>query len=65
MGELTGRGSPYLRSLITGVGTSLDGIVHTLPFLIPVWVCSVVAVHFFPLSSTLRPQVSARRTGRH
>jgi hypothetical protein len=47
------------------VGTSLDGIVHTLPFLIPVWVCSVVAVHFFPLSSTLRPQVSARRTGRH
>jgi hypothetical protein len=34
-GELTGRGSPYLRGLITGAGTCLGGIVHTLPFLIP------------------------------
>jgi VIT1/CCC1 family predicted Fe2+/Mn2+ transporter len=34
-GELTGRGSPYLRGAITGVGTFLGGILHTLPFLIP------------------------------
>jgi erythrin-vacuolar iron transport family protein len=34
-GELTGRGSAYLRGAITGVGTFLGGILHTLPFLIP------------------------------
>src|SRR5216684_6629212 len=34
-GELTGRGSPYLRGSITGAGTFLGGILHTLPFLIP------------------------------
>jgi erythrin-vacuolar iron transport family protein len=32
-GDLTGRGSPYLRGSITGVGTFLGGILHTLPFL--------------------------------
>ena len=34
-GELTGRGSPIARGSITGVGTFLGGILHTLPFLIP------------------------------
>jgi erythrin-vacuolar iron transport family protein len=34
-GELTGRGSPVVRGTITGVGTFLGGILHTLPFLIP------------------------------
>jgi hypothetical protein len=34
-GDLTGRGSPYVRGAITGVGTFLGGILHTLPFLIP------------------------------
>src|SRR2546422_11373304 len=34
-GDLTGRGNPYLRGSITGVGTFLGGILHTLPFLIP------------------------------
>jgi VIT1/CCC1 family predicted Fe2+/Mn2+ transporter len=33
-GEVTGRGSPMLRGSITGAGTFLGGIVHTLPFLI-------------------------------
>ena len=33
-GELTGRGSPVSRGLITGVGTFMGGILHTLPFLI-------------------------------
>ena len=34
-GELTGRGSPIVRGSITGVGTFIGGILHTLPFLIP------------------------------
>jgi erythrin-vacuolar iron transport family protein len=34
-GELTGRGSPMVRGTITGVGTFIGGILHTLPFLIP------------------------------
>jgi len=34
-GDLTGRGRPYLRGAITGAGTFVGGILHTLPFLIP------------------------------
>lgn len=34
-GELTGRGSPVARGSITGIGTFLGGILHSLPFLIP------------------------------
>jgi erythrin-vacuolar iron transport family protein len=34
-GELTGRGNPMIRGTITGVGTFVGGILHTLPFLIP------------------------------
>jgi VIT1/CCC1 family predicted Fe2+/Mn2+ transporter len=34
-GELTGRGSPFVRGGITGVGTFIGGILHSLPFLIP------------------------------
>jgi erythrin-vacuolar iron transport family protein len=34
-GELTGRGSPVMRGAITGAGTFLGGILHTLPFLLP------------------------------
>jgi erythrin-vacuolar iron transport family protein len=34
-GELTGRGNPYVRGSITGVGTFIGGILHTLPFLVP------------------------------
>src|SRR5689334_1822261 len=34
-GELTGRGNPVARGIITGGGTFLGGILHTLPFLIP------------------------------
>jgi erythrin-vacuolar iron transport family protein len=36
-GDLTGRGSPFLRGAITGAGTVLGGILHTLPFLIPAY----------------------------
>src|SRR6266480_4667595 len=34
-GDLTGRGSPFRRGAITGGGTFLGGVLHTLPFLIP------------------------------
>src|SRR5689334_4745955 len=34
-GELTGRGSPFTRGSITGAGTFLGGVLHTLPFLVP------------------------------
>jgi erythrin-vacuolar iron transport family protein len=32
-GDLTGRGSPYVRGAITGLGTFTGGVLHTLPFL--------------------------------
>ena len=35
-GSLTGRGAPIVRGAITGAMTTLGGIGHTLPFLIPV-----------------------------
>ena len=41
-GELTGRGSPVVRGSITGVGTFIGGILHTLPFLIPDYHTAVV-----------------------
>ena len=41
-GELTGRGSPLTRGLITGGGTFLGGILHTLPFLIPNYHVAIV-----------------------
>lgn len=34
-GELTGRGNPVFRGLVTGFMTFVGGILHTLPFLIP------------------------------
>jgi len=34
-GELTGRGNPIFRGLVTGGMTFLGGFLHTLPFLIP------------------------------
>ncbi|MDX6630073.1 MAG: erythrin-vacuolar iron transport family protein, partial [Gaiellales bacterium] len=44
-GELTGRGSGYRRGAITGAGTFLGGILHTLPFLITQYsVALIVAV---------------------
>src|SRR5471030_1495238 len=34
-GKVTGRGSPIVRGAITGIGTAIGGMLHTLPFLIP------------------------------
>jgi erythrin-vacuolar iron transport family protein len=36
-GDLTGRGRPLVRGAITGGGTFLGGVLHTLPFLIPAY----------------------------
>jgi VIT1/CCC1 family predicted Fe2+/Mn2+ transporter len=41
-GELTGRGNPAIRGGITGIGTFLGGILHTLPFLITNYHVAVV-----------------------
>jgi VIT1/CCC1 family predicted Fe2+/Mn2+ transporter len=41
-GDLTGRGNPAVRGSITGVGTFLGGILHTLPFLIPAYRPAIV-----------------------
>src|SRR3954471_3213390 len=44
-GDLTGRGNPFARGAITGVGTFVGGVFHTFPFLIPDYhVAIVVAV---------------------
>ncbi len=44
-GSLTGRGAPIMRGAITGLMTTVGGIGHTLPFLIPTfWTAMVVAI---------------------
>jgi len=44
-GSLTGRGAPVMRGAITGVMTTLGGVGHTLPYLIPdFWTATSVAV---------------------
>jgi VIT1/CCC1 family predicted Fe2+/Mn2+ transporter len=51
-GEFTGRGNPFVRGSITGAGTFLGGILHTLPFLIPhyrVAILSAIVVVGFEL----------------
>ncbi len=41
-GELTGRGNPIVRGGITGGGTFVGGILHSLPFLIPSYHAALV-----------------------
>jgi rubrerythrin len=44
-GSLTGRGRPLIRGLICGLMTTLGGLGHTLPYLIPnVWTATTVAI---------------------
>jgi rubrerythrin len=44
-GSLTGRGAPWLRGLVCGLMTTLGGIGHTLPFLIPeFWTATGLAI---------------------
>ncbi|MGZ4353632.1 MAG: VIT family protein [Gaiellaceae bacterium] len=42
-GELTGRGNPIVRGAITGAGTFVGGILHTLPFLISQYHAALLA----------------------
>ena len=41
-GEITGRGNPIARGAITGGGTFLGGILHSLPFLLPQFHAAIV-----------------------
>src|SRR5437870_11329673 len=41
-GSETGRGNPAVRGSITGVGTFIGGILHTLPFLIPTYHAAII-----------------------
>src|SRR5919197_1824818 len=41
-GGLAGRGNPFVRGGITGIGTFVGGILHTLPFLIPHYKVAIV-----------------------
>ena len=44
-GKLSGRGTPIIRGLVCGLMTTLGGIGHTLPFLIPrFWTAIAVAI---------------------
>ena len=44
-GSLTGRGAPWLRGSVTGMMTTVGGIGHTLPYLIPnFWTATIVAI---------------------
>jgi rubrerythrin len=44
-GSLTGRGTPWVRGSVCGVMTTLGGIGHTLPYLIPdFWLATTLAV---------------------
>lgn len=43
-GSLTGRGAPWLRGGVCGIMTTVGGLGHTLPYLIPdFWTATVVA----------------------
>src|SRR5205807_10130842 len=41
-GDLTGRGNPVVRGAITGGGTFLGGVFHTLPFLVSHYRAAIV-----------------------
>src|SRR6516164_1807394 len=44
-GKLSGRGHPWLRGLVCGLMTTLGGIGHTLPYLIPTFrIATTVAI---------------------
>lgn len=44
-GALTGRGHPWLRGWVTGLMTTVGGVGHTLPYLIPhFWVATFLAI---------------------
>jgi erythrin-vacuolar iron transport family protein len=42
-GEFTGRGNPWVRGAITGGGTFVGGVFHTLPFLLDHYHAAIIA----------------------
>ena len=54
-GSLTGRGHPWMRGVVCGLMTTLGGIGHTLPYLIP----------DFRTATTVADRRGGRRTRRH
>jgi VIT1/CCC1 family predicted Fe2+/Mn2+ transporter len=55
-GKVSGRGSPLLRGGVTGAGTMIGGMLHTLPFLLDdlrtalVWAYAVVLVELLAIA---------------
>ena len=55
-GELTGRGNPIFRGIVTGAMTFLGGFLHTLPFLIQdvhhalIWAYLVVGIELLVIA---------------
>ena len=44
-GSLTGRGHPWIRGLVCGLMTTVGGLGHTLPYLVPhFWTATVIAI---------------------
>jgi rubrerythrin len=44
-GALTGRGTPWIRGTVCGLMTTIGGVGHTLPYLIPdFWVATMLAI---------------------
>ena len=44
-GSLTGRGTPWMRGTVCGLMTTIGGVGHTLPYLIPdFWIATVLAI---------------------
>jgi rubrerythrin len=44
-GSLTGRGAPWLRGAVCGLMTTVGGLGHTLPYLIPhFWTATVISI---------------------
>jgi rubrerythrin len=44
-GSLTGRGTPWMRGTVCGLMTTIGGVGHTLPYLIPdFWTATVLAI---------------------
>jgi VIT1/CCC1 family predicted Fe2+/Mn2+ transporter len=44
-GSLTGRGNPVVRGSITGLMTTIGGLGHTLPFLLPTMQSALIAAY--------------------
>ncbi|BCM89773.1 hypothetical protein IAD21_01620 [Abditibacteriota bacterium] len=70
-GEVSGRGKPLMRGAITGLATTLGGMLHTLPFLLPhlhtalvlayivvvVELLAIAFIRFYYMKSPLGPTI--------